>query len=335
MMNASRPLTITPSVMNIGPASLHTDRFHDVQSSANLKFGDFTPQLAPYAPTLPDFVSRAADPTPFDNRSVSSSSWGDNRNKKTVDEKDSWGGNGPDENGWNDVAKDGWSSVGPDEQQAAGGWDAGEKTSAGATRGTESDVWSSHLDADRGMEERKRNDTAEEDTEKPGWLNTTPKDLTTTTITPWRTRTNPNPTHQKEPKHTPKRHSNKTLSHYRKHRSPSPTPILVPTPTPHWQFPPPTPLHTHSHTHSHSHPNPTTLSIAPKEALYPISEREASERGIEHQVQAGVGMPYGHAVGRPEYVDCLGKPVSIFFFFSFFSFLFLLIFFLLPLLLVI
>lgn len=46
------------------------------------------------------------------------------------------------------------------------------------------------------------------------------------------------------------------------------------------------------------------------EPILKISKEDAAKKGIDHQVRAGKGSKYGHAIGRPEYVDSLDKPVS-------------------------
>ncbi|KAL1794603.1 hypothetical protein ACET3X_006419 [Alternaria dauci] len=101
--------------------------------------------------------------------------------------------------------------------------------------------------------------------------------------------------------------SNKSLSKYRpNHPSLSPEP-LVQTPKPHWQFPPPAP---------NSVPvNPGSadeICIAPALPRLTISERSSAAKGIEHAVRPGKAVTYGHAVGRPEYLDGLEKPYAVF-----------------------
>lgn len=65
---------------------------------------------------------------------------------------------------------------------------------------------------------------------------------------------------------------------------------------PHYTFPP---------------PPPPTPSI-PSSPLRKIPPSLAAERGIQHQVLAGPGTAYGHAVSRPVYVDGLDKPYAVF-----------------------
>ena len=100
-----------------------------------------------------------------------------------------------------------------------------------------------------------------------------------------------------------RRHSNKSLSKYRQLRTPS---ADLCTPKPHWQFPPPPPSHklwTICEDQTY---------VAPKEPRYTIPEKIASEKGIEHQVRPGPATEYGHAMGRPEYMDRLDNPYAVF-----------------------
>ncbi|KAJ4383042.1 hypothetical protein N0V86_002270 [Didymella sp. IMI 355093] len=53
------------------------------------------------------------------------------------------------------------------------------------------------------------------------------------------------------------------------------------------------------------------IPSVPAEPLYKVPP-SAGERGIQHQVLAGAGTAYGHAVSRPEYVDRLDKPYAVF-----------------------
>ncbi|KAL1603638.1 hypothetical protein SLS60_005226 [Paraconiothyrium brasiliense] len=48
------------------------------------------------------------------------------------------------------------------------------------------------------------------------------------------------------------------------------------------------------------------------EPLLKVLHEESVKKGIEHQVRAGKGAKYGHAIGRPEYLDSLEKPVRSF-----------------------
>lgn len=45
------------------------------------------------------------------------------------------------------------------------------------------------------------------------------------------------------------------------------------------------------------------------EPLLKVTKELVNKRGVEHQVRAGEGTKYGHAISRPEYLDSLEKPV--------------------------
>ncbi|KAL6712018.1 hypothetical protein ACN47E_003061 [Coniothyrium glycines] len=100
-----------------------------------------------------------------------------------------------------------------------------------------------------------------------------------------------------EPKPPSKRHTRKSLSKYRQLRTPT-----LPS-TSHRQFPPPPSNHTRS---------PHATHPVPEEPFPAISAAAASEKGIAHQVRAGRGTAYGHAVSRPTYIDSLEKPYAVF-----------------------
>ncbi|KNG46574.1 zinc ion binding protein [Stemphylium lycopersici] len=101
-----------------------------------------------------------------------------------------------------------------------------------------------------------------------------------------------------------RRHSNKSLSKYRSLR---PDFSSTPTLKPHWQFPPPP-----SSTQPLCHILEDQTYIAPKEPRYTVTQATASEKGLKYQVRAGRATDYGHAVGRPEYLDSLDKPYAVF-----------------------
>lgn len=46
------------------------------------------------------------------------------------------------------------------------------------------------------------------------------------------------------------------------------------------------------------------------ESLLKVTKEDVVKKGVEHQVRAGKGSKYGHAIGRPEYLDSLEKPAS-------------------------
>ena len=113
-----------------------------------------------------------------------------------------------------------------------------------------------------------------------------------------------------KPPPQPKRHTSKSLSKYRQLSAP----IL--TPKAHWQFPPPPSKKTlrPSTEDQASLKSGRTKRIpsVPSEPLRKIPKAAAEEKGIEHQVLAGPGTQYGHAIGRPEYIDRLDKPYAVF-----------------------
>ncbi|KAF2627888.1 hypothetical protein BU25DRAFT_491039 [Macroventuria anomochaeta] len=107
-----------------------------------------------------------------------------------------------------------------------------------------------------------------------------------------------------------KRHTSKSLSKYRQLSSPSLAPKA------HWQFPPPSSKRTlrpaTSDQASEKSGRTRLLPSVPSEPLYKIPKSAADEKGIQHQVLAGPGTEYGHAVSRPEYLDGLDKPYAVF-----------------------
>ncbi|RYO31095.1 hypothetical protein AA0111_g5378 [Alternaria arborescens] len=111
----------------------------------------------------------------------------------------------------------------------------------------------------------------------------------------------PSPTQQSE------RRSNKSLANYHPNHPSLSSPIPISAPQPHWQFPPPP---------SASPPaNPFSSNstyIAPELPRLTISQRTSTAKGIEHAVRPGRATHYGHAVGRPQYLDGLDKPYAVF-----------------------
>jgi hypothetical protein len=111
----------------------------------------------------------------------------------------------------------------------------------------------------------------------------------------------PSPTQQSE------RRSNKSLANYHPNHPSLSSPIPISAPQPHWQFPPPP---------STSLPaNPISSNstyIAPELPRLTISQRTSTAKGIEHAVRPGRATHYGHAVGRPQYLDGLDKPYAVF-----------------------
>ncbi|RYN56672.1 hypothetical protein AA0114_g2723 [Alternaria tenuissima] len=111
----------------------------------------------------------------------------------------------------------------------------------------------------------------------------------------------PSPTQQSE------RRSNKPLANYRPNHPSLSSPTPISAPQPHWQFPPPP---------STSLPaNPISSNstyIAPELPRLTISQRTSTAKGIEHAVRPGRATHYGHAVGRPQYLDGLDEPYAVF-----------------------
>ncbi|KAJ4287297.1 hypothetical protein N0V90_012695 [Kalmusia sp. IMI 367209] len=84
-----------------------------------------------------------------------------------------------------------------------------------------------------------------------------------------------------------------------------PKPLATDTaPKSHWQFPPSIPA-------KKTHPISDDAKLS-AEPLPKISKEDAARKGLEHQVRAGKGMRYGHAIGRPEYLDSLERPYAVF-----------------------
>jgi hypothetical protein len=108
---------------------------------------------------------------------------------------------------------------------------------------------------------------------------------------------------------TLKRHTSKSLSKYRQLTSTSAAKA-------HWQFPPAPPKKTirpmTNEDVSEQSGRTRRIPSVPSEPLYKISKSAADEKGVEHQVLAGPGTAYGHAISRPEYIDRLDKPYAVF-----------------------
>lgn len=112
---------------------------------------------------------------------------------------------------------------------------------------------------------------------------------------------------QAKPPSTLKRHTSKSLSKYRQH---SPPTLSA---KPYWQFPPamsnkilrPT-------VQDHTTETSDKLPHIPAESLHAIPRAAAEKKRIQHQVLAGPGAQYGHAISRPEYLDSLDKPYAVF-----------------------
>lgn len=108
---------------------------------------------------------------------------------------------------------------------------------------------------------------------------------------------------------TSKRHTSKSLSKYRQVSSAA-------LAKPHWQFPPNPPKKTlrplTNENASEQSGRTRRIPSVPSEPLYKVPKSTADEKGVEHQVLAGPGTAYGHAISRPEYMDRLDKPYAVF-----------------------
>jgi hypothetical protein len=139
------------------------------------------------------------------------------------------------------------------------------------------------------------------DTKDNNWNNDQPNGVQRAeTWAPASNSPKPSPISSSKAASTSERHTSKSLSQYRQHRFPS----SAPGPKSHWQFPPcPS---------GKLHPSISERTVLSAEPLLKISSKQASEKGVEHQVRAGTGTQYGHAISRPEYLDTLEKPYAVF-----------------------
>ncbi|PSN63108.1 hypothetical protein BS50DRAFT_648548 [Corynespora cassiicola Philippines] len=122
----------------------------------------------------------------------------------------------------------------------------------------------------------------------------------------------------KTPKPTSQRISQKG-SHITEKTTYSALLTIDPKPKAHWKFPPPPPAkilrpvpEDNKSLTSNNKPKTKKPWSVPEEPLYKISKEKAEEKKLEHQVRAGKGTLYTHAIGRPEYLDTLEKPYAIF-----------------------
>lgn len=282
---------------------------------------------APYAATTKDFARSTKDVWGED-RSNSSSPWGNKKDPHragslwgpTTETKVDWGNDG--DAGWgqaNIVIKSPrrWEATPKDQdgvwmredetknnkaglwEPSGDGWSADDTAKKRKDLSGAADAWGTNSK----VVEAGVNDPW--DNQGGGWYDHTEKD--NTKDDPWAIHkfwtTAPGEKKSSKPASTSKRHTNKSLSKYRQLRSPA----SDVAPKSHWQFPP---LPSNQKLHPISENN--GIFIAPKEPLLKISKQAASEKGIEHQVRAGKGMQYGHAIGRPEYLDSLDKPYAAF-----------------------
>tara|TARA_R110002003_G_scaffold57_3_gene5120 strand:+ start:8899 stop:9933 length:1035 start_codon:yes stop_codon:yes gene_type:complete len=220
-----------------------------------------------------------------------STSWGEKEVGKTksskpvTDDTSGWGN--AMETGWaaSYTKKDGWDD-------AKDGWSVAEASRGVKQNATNADGWAADQikkDGDDLWATQSNtwgNEPSKADDKPPvQWNNDTAWPST------------PNDNKPNKPPSISKRHTSKSLAKYRK---PSTSPAV---PQPHWQFPPrpsTTPIPPSSH---------PTLAPEPHPA---VPSKAASLAGLEHQVRAGAGTPYGHAIARPSYVDTLERPYAVF-----------------------
>lgn len=261
-----------------------------------------------YAPIIDAFARSTFN----DHASASPLTWGNTKQKRAADTKKLWDKIADEDSNGDDGEESDWGKANSGNGKGDD-WTTphGKPTDTWETLEAATDTYASGWETgDNGWatdsKPKKLKDTVKFG---DGWNDTTDTDDTWKVPKPSRSdkrnkwSASPPPTIHKPVAESSnsKRHSNKSLSKYRQLRSPS----TDTTPKPHWQFPPPPPKKTPSIKSKKS-----GTVIAPKEPLYKISAKAASERGVEHQVRAGEGVQYGHVVGRPEYLDRLDKPVS-------------------------
>ncbi|KAF1840627.1 uncharacterized protein K460DRAFT_349316 [Cucurbitaria berberidis CBS 394.84] len=320
---------LTPTMMNV-PASVLP-----AAPRKNSYASSYKPP-APYATTLQNSPQSVVGNHRHGSRSASSSSWGSK--KKSDDAKESWGDNAEKQTGWNDIGAGNWgktftSKEGANSWEAMGDNQNAEWKTTDDAKGVQASAWDTNNTAwnveDNLKEVEKEKDTEAADawdTNKDDWKTTKDadapwgnwgdignnQDTTDKNIAvQWNTKTLWEPvTSLDQPAKatsTSKRQTSKSLSRYRQSRSTA----SDLAPKAHWQFPPP-PSKKILLPIPEGYDGSKAPSIVPKEPLYKISKKTASEKGIEHQVRAGKGMQYGHLVGRPEYLDRLDMPYAVF-----------------------
>jgi hypothetical protein len=239
-----------------------------------------------------------------------SAGWG--KEGKTDETNNSWDSENKKKSSWNVADNAGWGTGnnGSDAKDAWGatkgeangwtlsgfGWDDKNTSKSEEVAAKESNGWPADTDNRNGtrapdvpwdtQDNAWNNDNETHDSNEVQWNNDTP----------WPSAPVPAPTDPK-PASTSKRHTSKSLSKYRSRR-----PTTNTAPKPHWQFPPPL----------SSTKTLPTISKLPAEPLLKLTPSQASSKSIEHQVRAGVGTQYGHAISRPEYIDSLEKPYAVF-----------------------
>ncbi|KAF3001476.1 hypothetical protein E8E13_008543 [Curvularia kusanoi] len=274
-----------------------------------------------------------------------SSSWGD-ADKDGADWGDDkgkgWGSENADEmkdSAWESEKKvdDGWGSLGDTKDStknpAADSWDIDDSKSmswgkidtkddgvkeqpsgdGGANGWSESDQWDVVPNSDGWGKDDKAKDSSGFDTSADPWGLNKKVDHAANSksiVSPWGASSEPAPKDKASEKAPSKRHTSKSLSKYRQLSAPTPTQAS------HRQFPPPLPKKAlrpvvSERASDHSGKKKRIPSV-PAEPLHKIPLSIAEEKGVQHQVLAGPGTQYGHAVSRPEYIDRLDDPYAVF-----------------------
>ena len=303
---------------------------HDATRKPSIAASTLAP--APYASSLKDFVQSTKGKIRGGYRSSSPSSWSNDKNDGAVNML--WGKATKKDAGWSKKSDTGWHGKGSRDNDKKGWLSTDDDTSNGWAKDDDDDTikvadgWNTKetgwgTTAIPPIEKKHgQNDLADlksalksafEDPSAPeaAWKNqswgiprNTAKPATQqATPTPFTTVAAQAP----PPSNQPQRMSNKTLAQYRPNHPSLFSPIPISAPQPHWQFPPPP---------STSIPaNPVSSGstyIAPELARLTISQRTSIAKGIEHAVRPGRATHYGHAVGRPQYLDGLDKPYAVF-----------------------
>ncbi|KAG9203556.1 hypothetical protein G6514_002574 [Epicoccum nigrum] len=247
--------------------------------------------------------------------------WGDEKAKgwedeDAADQKDTtWDSPQDADNKWGDVKDTAKDAV-------VDGWDKGDnigrddgfntdQPSAGEANGWETDnAWDNN--DGWGKDTKANDDTGFNASTKSSAQNNKGNDADGFKASDWAAAPAPAPS-TKAGKRPPssKRHTTKSLSKYRQLSAPAPTS------TSHRQFPPPPPKKTlrpvlSEGASARSASKPPPLPSVPAEPLHKMPASTASDKKVQHQVLAGPGTQYGHAVSRPEYIDCLDSPYAVF-----------------------
>ena len=274
----------------------------------------------------------------WEDANKSESDWGDDKAKgweseDAADNKDAaWDSPQSADNGWGssdgmkDAAKDAvvdswdkddnksvaWTEVDKNDPSQDDGF-KDEQPSADEANGWETDnAWDNN---DGWGKDTKANDDADiAASSKSSGQNNKGKDADGFKASDWATAPTPAPAPSKKTDDKPpssKRHTSKSLTKYHQLSAPAPAP------TSHRQFPPPPPKKTlrpvlSEDASARSGSKPQALPSVPAEPLHKIPASTASDKKVQHQVLAGPGTQYGHAVSRPEYIDRLDSPYAVF-----------------------